>query len=433
MPGRRLLVVAYFYPPDPSVGSHRWDAFARHLRALGHEVTVLTTSAFGTLPDDGAHVVRTGDVQASDALRRVLRRPALGDAAAPAHVVGTPPKYLTHGLVPDAHLATWLPYAVPAARRLIRERGIDCVITNSPTDSTHLLGLLLGRDRPAWLMDLEDGWRFEPLRGAWPTAAQDRLDAALEARAVRAADGWVGLAKPIADDLARRFGVPAAYVPTGWDPGLEAGVAGAEPPALEPGTVSLVHTGVLWYAERRDPRPLLAALERVAGEGDEADRRLRLVLAGPMTAEDQALLGALSPAAAERVRHLGRLSRAEAVALQRRADALLLIASGPHTSTVTGKVFEYLAAEPPILALAAGNEAARVVAETRRGRVIAPDDVDGIAAALHSLARGERLVHEPPRDLGTYVLPGPAQAFAVAVEDAIGRRARRRQGAGASA
>ncbi len=183
---RRILVVSYYYPPNPLPGSLRWESMAPALRELGHEVTVLTTSASGTLDSDRPWVTRTGDLQASPALRRVLGRPPLeapsGSDGAP--VLGAdapePSPILTRGLVPDSWVLTWLPYVVPAARRLIRERRIEAVITNGPPDSTHLVGLALGRGRPAWIADFDDGWRFEPLMGRWPTALQDRLDAALE-------------------------------------------------------------------------------------------------------------------------------------------------------------------------------------------------------------------------------------------------------------
>lgn len=422
MPRLRLLVATYYYPPDTSAGSHRWPAMARYLRRLGHEVTVLTTSTFGTLPDDDPWVVRTGDLHGSAALRRALRRPPLEVASGISAPAPAAPRLLTSGLVPDAHVAAWVPFAIPAARRLVRERAIDCLITNSPSDSTHLLGFALGRRRPAWLADFEDGWRFEPLRGPWPTTVQDRLDAALERRVARGADVGVGLSEPIAADLATRLGMSAGYVPNGWDPDLDAAVDTASPPALEPGTFSLVHTGVLSHAERRDPGPFFAALAALAREAPAEAARLRLVLAGRLTAEDAAMLDALPSEARALVRHLGALSREEAVALQRRADALLLLVSGEHRSQVTGKLFEYLAADRPILALADANEAARIVRETRTGTVVVPSDSAAIAAALHAALRGELAAAYEPTGVEAYRFPAPAEAMARAVEEAIARR-----------
>ena len=49
---RRILIVSHSYPPVPSVGGNRWLAMAKYLRRAGHEVSVVTTSAFGSLPDD---------------------------------------------------------------------------------------------------------------------------------------------------------------------------------------------------------------------------------------------------------------------------------------------------------------------------------------------------------------------------------------------
>lgn len=422
---RRLLVVTYFYPPDTSVGSHRWPAMARYLRRLGHEVTVLTTSAFGTLPDDEPWVVRTPDLQGAEVLRRLLRRPPMAVDAKDDTPTPPAPRFLTDGLVPDAHVAAWLPFVVPRARRLVRERAIDCVITNGPPDSTHLLGLALGRDRPAWIVDLEDGWRFEPQRDGWPTRLQDRIDARLERRVIRSADGAVGLARPIADDLAQRLGAHARYVPNAWDPDLEAGVADAEPIAFEPGTFTLVHTGTMTHAQRRDPAPLFGALEALLREEPTVASRLRLVLAGRLTTSDAALLERLPPEVRALVRHLGELPRARAVRLQRDADALLLLATGDHRSQVTGKLFEYLAAGRPILALASDNEAARIIRETGTGRVAAAADPDAITAALRETITGALADSYAPRDLDVYRFPGPAEAMAQAVEDAIRRAAER--------
>ena len=421
MAARRILVLTYYYPPDRSVGSHRWASLAPQLRRLGHEVRVVTTSLFGALEDDGGRVWRTRDLQSDGALRRWLRRPptSAGESAAES-AVAPAPRYLTHGLVPDAHLATWLPFATAAARRLLARWPADAIVTNSPTDSTHLAPLLLGRGRPAWVADFEDGWRFEPLRGGWPTRAQDRLDRALEGRVVRAADVVTGLTRPIAEDLAARYGARARYVPIGWDP--EQPVAAAPPAGLlEPGTVTLLHPGTLSLQERRDPRGFFAALERFAARDPDAGR-LRVLLAGPRTSVDDELLAALSPAAGRLVRHVGRLPREDVLALERDADALLLLTTGPHRSVATGKIFEYFGAGRPVLALCPDNEARRIAEETRVGPVLDPDDHEAIADALGRIVRGTLTDGLGPPDVSRYLMPRPALAFAEAVEEAIERR-----------
>ena len=63
-PRRRILLVAYFYPPCRDTGVLRPAAIAKWLRRLGHEVTVLTTSAYGEdSGDPHEDVVRTADLQ----------------------------------------------------------------------------------------------------------------------------------------------------------------------------------------------------------------------------------------------------------------------------------------------------------------------------------------------------------------------------------
>jgi hypothetical protein len=53
---------------------------------------------------------------------------------------------------------------------------------------------------------------------------------------------------------------------------------------------------------------------------------------------------------------------------------------------LSGKVFEYLAAERPILAVVPPDGAAAgLIRETGAGVVVAPDDVDGMVAALSDL------------------------------------------------
>ena len=420
MTARRLLVVVYPYPPVPNVGANRWAAARKYLERLGYEVTVLTTSAFGRLPDDEDQgVVRTGDLNASPPLRKLLRRPpvaALSDGR--SAVEKPPPSVVTRTIVPDPYAISWTPMALRAARGIIRQRTVDCIVTSGPHESTHLIALGLGRSRPAWLADFRDGWGFQSLRTEFPTAAQRRLDRALERAVVRSAGSVIAATPPIAEDLRRRFGVDASYVPNGWDPDLEGEVAAAEPVPLESNVVNLVHTGSLSAGSGRDPRPLFDALALLVRDQRELADRLRFVVVGRLSPEDQRLMS--RPELSAVVRHLGTLPRSQAVALQRRADALVLVTSR-QSGEATGKIFEYLASGRPILALADGNAAARIVQETRTGLTVPPDDVDAIAVALRRAASGELDRLYDAKGLERYRYPELAQLFAEQIERAIAR------------
>ncbi len=190
---RRILIVTYYFPPMPFLGGDPWSGLARNLRKLGHDLTIVTTGAHGDLDTDAdSRVVRTPDLISVGALRRVLRRPAIAREGEAPDVAKAPPAILTRVVVPDAYLLSWGAWAIPTVRRLIRRRRIECVITTSPPDSTHLVGLALGRERPAWIADFRDGWMFESLREAFPTRPQRRLDAWLEAQVIAKADQVIG-------------------------------------------------------------------------------------------------------------------------------------------------------------------------------------------------------------------------------------------------
>jgi glycosyltransferase involved in cell wall biosynthesis len=426
MPARRLLIVSYAFPPMPTVGANRWDAMARHLRLLGNDVTVVTTSAFGPMrdADDERHVRRAGDLTSSPWLRRALGRGSLpppsdvsAAGASGAHAERPLPESLRKILVPDLYLATWVPQALMLARNVVEERRIDCVITTSPYESAHLIGPVLRRRGPAWIADFRDGWSFEPHRPRFPTAAQRSLDRWLERRLVLAADRVVAATRPIADDFRSRLGVDAIHIANGFDPLKYPELPAPPLPPLGEDVLVLVHTGTVGGGAK-DPRGLFAAIRQLCDEDPGVAAHLRLVLAGRMDTADLGLLSASG--LDDQLVLLGECSHAEALALQRRADGLLLLASADW-SGVTGKLSEYLSAGRPILALA-GSEVARILSDTGTGVTLRHDDVPGIAAQLRRFLSGELQQEYRPTRLEPYVYPGPARRMADVIDVALAAR-----------
>ena len=429
MPRRRFLILTYYFPPRLSIGSVRWASMSEWLRRLGHEVTVIT-SRFGVSERDDPWVLRTFDVGAVGSLRTLLGRAAIPPPGTRASVEKPAPRWFTDVLVPDELLLTWGPGALAGMSRAVRERSIDCVITTGPPQSTHLLPMLLGRARPAWIVDLRDGWRFEPIRASWPTGGQDRLELALERRVLRSAERVIGATRPIALDAALRLGAAAVHIPNAWDPedGASPAAANGGGPHrhLDHDCINLVHTGTLSGGRGRDPRPVFEALARLATSRPAVAARLRLVLAGTLSQEEERLMGSLElPVPVE---HRGSVTRDTALALQREADVLLLLTSPTHASEATGKLFEYLTAKRPILALASENEAARIISETGTGRIVHPHDVESIVAALEAAVDGTLARSYAPEGLADYIFPAPAEQVAALAEQAIAQRAADREG-----
>jgi hypothetical protein len=110
-----------------------------------------------------------------------------------------------------------------------------------------------------------------------------------------------------------------------------------------------------------------------------------------------------------------------ALALQRRADTLLVLAEGnqvrPARSVATGKLFEYLGARRPVLVLGEDSEAARIVAGASAGAVARGDDAGAIASALEGLA--DHGLATPAGAVDDYAWPALAERWEQEIEAVV--------------
>jgi hypothetical protein len=252
----RLLIANYDFPPAPSIGGTRWVAMKKYLRRLDYDALVLTTSAFGRVPDEADDILRTRDLVSSQALRRLLRRPSLPTPGEQPAADKIPPTILTKVVVPDVYAVTWIPFAARVVRQLVRDGKIDVVVTTSPKDSTHLAGLVSVSSPVAWVADFRDGWTYQSTHPPFPTRAQRALNGKLEALVVQRADAVVAATDELAADFCRRLGVDAVHVGNAWDPDL-----------------AIVSTGEGAYdVERRAPVRIVYTGLFTGSEGAPTDR-----------------------------------------------------------------------------------------------------------------------------------------------------------------
>ena len=368
----RVLLVSLYWPPAGGPGVQRPLKLAAHLNELGADVHVLAPDDPKWLHRDESLVEPAGiTVHRARNVGPRSRRP--GEELHGLHGLARGRTHVRlafrRALVPDAAVL-WSLTAIPRARRVVRDHAIDVVLTTSPPGSVHLVGAAVTRGgRSAWVADLRDSIAYHSQR-RHDIRGEKRLArvVAKRAHAVVCASDAIAL-----EMRASGAGSTVHVIGNGADfeefEGLE------YTPSRR---FRITHTGSFFGA--RDPRPFLTALAQV--EGDVVAR-----FVGDFRRRDREHAESLG--LAKRLELVPYLPRHEALALQRDSEALLLLiphAGGRGRGVLSGKVFEYLAAERPILALVPPEgEAAQLIESTGMGRVVDPEDVDGTAAALRDL------------------------------------------------
>ncbi len=375
----KVLVVSFYFPPAGGGGVQRPLKLAQYLPSLGVETHVLA-------PDDPRWMNRDAELRVPTQAwvhRARYLGPAGGRPAEQLRGKSGVARTAVYArllarrlLVPDESVS-WNLTAIPAAIKLVRQHEIDWIITTSPPGSVHLVGAAVQRATGArWLADLRDSVVAHPHRRSDNTAtrAKERVRASVAGLVARRADAIMCVSESITEEtLALHPRGPVRTISNGSD---FDDFAGLEYHAGE--RMRITHAGS--FFGKRDPRPFLEALA-----GSQLDVVARFL--GDFRASDRDWAEGLE--LGDRLELIPYAPRAASLALQRDSEALLLLipeAEGRGRGVLSGKVFEYLAAARPILAVVPPDgAAAELIRSVGAGTVVAPDDVDGIRMALAEL------------------------------------------------
>ncbi len=341
-PRRRLLLVAFHYPPiQGSSGVHRSMAFSKYLPEFGWDVTVLTVHprAHEQIREANNRLIPSGV--------EVLRAPAW-DAARHFAIAGRYPSALA---LPD-RWSSWIWFATRLADRELRRRRFDAVFSTFPIASAHVIGRRLSeRHALPWIADFRDPMATETypheaaLRRLW-TTIQDSVMAG----ARRVTVTTPGAAAYYRQRYPRVPGERVVVLENGFDPEMfdAPGAAGAReaPPGKR---LVLLHSGVL-YPRERNPSAFFRALRRLADEPgfERGSVEVRLRASGfenEFRAETESL------GLAELVSFAPPVPYAEALQEMRSAGALLLFQGAFCNDQIPAKAYEYLYAGRPVLGL----------------------------------------------------------------------------------
>ena len=383
----QVILIAGNYPPDPAIGAVRAGAVSAYLTRQGHSVRTITRAGRFAPPAEGIHaairtpwvrlptfrMMRSGVAPSESAEPSSPAPPVQGSRALRRHI-----SKIAHAMasIPDPQ-GGWIPFAYSAGHRELTRFPADIIVATGPTFSAHIVASLLSRRfRVPWVADYRDLWTSSTY---YPYGRlRHAIDTLLERQTVGSANLVITVSSVLAEDLRREMGIPVQVVRNGYDDVDLPSVSEREP--LSEARVNLLYVGNSFYDGRRTPQPLFRAARELAAQ--PRDLRFHFLGADP---------GFVMPLAkAEGIEGLVEchpsVDRSESLSMQSRADALLLLLwNNPgERGTVTGKLFEYVAARRPILLLGYGQgEAARLVSENSLGWIA--DDDNRTMAALRGL------------------------------------------------
>lgn len=385
----RVLMLAGNFPPEPAIGAARPGAFADYLVRQGHEVRVITTAGpWGE-----------GGVQPSVVVERVrwLRLPVFTmvrsspPAAAPARTnVPVAPSVrpqhpLKQRLSAVAHNALsipdpkggWIPFALSATHRLLKDRPADVIVASGPTFSAHIVAAITAkRFGLPWVADYRDLWSNSTY---YPYGRlRRRLDRAIERLTVTSASRVTTVSKTLVEELVRDFSVDARLVRNGYDTITYPELAAREP--LSRARANLLYVGNNFYHGRRTPQTLFRAARELGLRAE--DIQFHFLGSDP----NIVMPIARSEGVEQLVTLHDRVTMAESRLAQASADALILLLwNDPgERGILTGKLFEYAGARRPIVLVGyPEGEAAEIVRGHELGWVVA--DVGQARCALEQL------------------------------------------------
>lgn len=400
---KKVLIIAYLFPPIGGGGVQRALKMAKYLVQFDWEVHVLTVepayhvsldpSLLNELPE-GVFIHRTKELSQGK-VGHVSSRSTVGTkinlsfSGRMKNLLRSSLKFIKpYILVPDDQIL-WYPWAVREGLKVMSEHKIDVIFSTSAPYTNHLIGLYLKRKTgKSWIADFRDPWTQNMHRTAirWREWLEDRL----ERMVLRESDVLLTVTPSFAANFKQKFSAEikrTEVIHNGFDPDDYRFGKPQESDPHKREVCTFIYTGIFY--KERNPRLFLKAIKQLMDEGALPSDRIRIQFAGvfdyPGYCENTDYVYELG--LERQVEILGHLPHRRALEALQEADILIMIGdTGPDSgSYIPGKLYEYMAIGHPILALSLPGESTQIIEKFHLGEVVDPSSVEQIKSGIVKL------------------------------------------------
>jgi hypothetical protein len=364
----RVLIVAFYWPPAGGPGVQRWLKMSRYLPVYGWEPVILTPENpdvpamdEGLLKEVDPYMLveRVPIWEPYNLYRRLLGRKLKNKSGKFAYFTSEKAPGLRERFtrwlrgnffIPDARLF-WIRPAARHALTLHAEQHFDAVITSGPPHSLHLIGRKIARKAGVpWMADFRDPWTqvfyWDDLYIGWIAS---RIHRRLERSVARQADALVVTSRSAGDHFKELRGRDINWIQNGYDPQDFAQASDPTNVPTQDEAFIVLHIGTL--GPTQNTPGVWRALAQAVADSPVFAEALEIRLIGPV---DHSITEDIENQGLKKfVNQLNYIPHKDVPEALGKANILtLVIPNRRHNrGIIAGKVYEYLAAARPILAI----------------------------------------------------------------------------------
>lgn len=370
----KVLIITYYWPPSGGSGVQRWLKFVKYLRDFGIEPIVYTienpnysivdNTLTSEVPED-IEVIRKPIFEPntiSALFGNKNKQQSSGFLNPNPSVLGKVLQYIrANYFMPDAR-KYWIKPSVKYLEKYIKQNSIKLVISTGPPHSLHMIAMKLkARTKIKWISDFRDPWTTIDYFHQLPlTKKSRRKHFELEKQVVSESDAVVVVGNTMKKDF-EKYHSNVHVITNGFD---TTGIT--QTPVLDV-DFTITHIGMM--NADRNPLILWNTLKEICDENSDFRKDLKVQLVGKVAPE---VLQAIQLLDKENIESIEYLKHEEARLYQQQSQLLLLAINKVPSAKgiITGKIFEYLQANRPILAIGPEDGDAAAIINTSKAGII---------------------------------------------------------------
>lgn len=371
----KVLIVTYYWPPAGGSGVQRWLKFVKYFRDFGIEPVVYTVenpnypildeSLNNDIPK-GIEVLKQPIFEPNNILSLFGKKKteSAGFLNPNPSFFGKILQYIrANYFIPDAR-KFWIKPSVNYLKKYISKNNIDAIITTGPPHSMHLIGLKLKQQLGVkWIADFRDPWTeidyFHQLPLSKKAVKKHHF---LEQEILLNANVVLVVGNTMNKNYSK-FSNNVVTITNGFDGELITSETNLD------SKFTITHIGLM--NADRNPKMLWEVLAEIISENKDFSKDFKLKLIGKVDASviEEITINNLD----ENVELIDYVAHDEVIEYQKKSQVLLLLLNNVPSvkGIITGKIFEYLMVNRPILAIAPKDgDLAEILNETNAGVVV---------------------------------------------------------------